>query len=88
MLHLKELGKFDKIRGVVFGRMTNCYKDEPEFVRFIKQFFKDTRYPILYRVPAGHIESHRQAHFSLPLGVRVRVNADSPSLEIIESAVK
>jgi muramoyltetrapeptide carboxypeptidase len=84
---LKENKKLDKIRGVIFGRMANCFDDENKFFQAIEKFFGGCHYPVLTNFPSGHTEDMAQSHISLPIGINVKIDANSGNLEIMEGAV-
>ncbi|MDP8267035.1 MAG: LD-carboxypeptidase [Candidatus Aceula meridiana] len=84
---LKANKKLDKIRGMIWGRMTNCFDSEGEFIQVIKEFFEDSIYPILYNFPSGHTSDIAQSHLLLPFGINIAIDSDFPNIEITESAV-
>ncbi|MDD4202148.1 MAG: LD-carboxypeptidase, partial [Candidatus Omnitrophica bacterium] len=51
---LKEEKKFKNIKGILFGRMLNCYEKEKDIISQIKKWFKDEGYPVLFGFPSGH----------------------------------
>lgn len=79
--YLKELGKFDQVRGVVFGQMPRC---QPEFLpEIILEIFDELPVPILFGFPSGHGESIA----TLPFGIPVRIDGVTGSLRMLEPAV-
>jgi muramoyltetrapeptide carboxypeptidase len=85
--NLRRNGKLTGIKGIIFGRMTDCFEDEDEFFRGLKEFFKTVKYPILYNFPSGHTEDIAHSHISLPLGIPIHIDSKKPCVEVIESAV-
>jgi len=84
---LKNKGKLDGIKGVIFGRMTDCFKDEDEFIKCMNKIFAGTKYPILHNFPSGHTEDIAHSHLTLPLGVPVFMDTKELFVEIMESTV-
>jgi len=75
--YLKALGKFDQVRGLVFGQMPQCQPEAlPEIILEILEPFS---FPMLFGFPSGHGE----ATATLPIGGRIRINADSGTLKIL-----
>lgn len=86
MEYLDQLGIFEKINGMVFGRPGKIYLEHKE--RKLKDVLKtygDRRdFPILSGPPIG---SHTPS-ITLPIGVKARMNSDKKSFSIMESGVK
>jgi muramoyltetrapeptide carboxypeptidase len=76
LFQLKEAGKFDGARGVVFGEMKDC--GQPDLLRHLAVL----EIPVCAGFPSGHTSG---PNVCLPLGVRARV-ADGV-LTILEGAV-
>lgn len=97
LMHLRQAGKFRKIRGLVLGEFPECAApDGGENVRDVAmRVFTSARetasLPLVFGVPAGHT---RRAMLTLPLGVQARLAAADASggksgtrLDILEPAV-
>jgi muramoyltetrapeptide carboxypeptidase len=79
--YLKLLGKFDHVRGIIFGEMPGCHpEDLPEIILDI---LGEVRYPILFGFPSGH----GLGTATLPLGISMRLDADAGILQMLEPAV-
>jgi muramoyltetrapeptide carboxypeptidase len=87
--HLKQAGKFETVRGVVFGEMLNCaqhanqgYTLQEVLLDLLDQF----TFPILFGFPTGHTS---RPNVIVPVGVRARLDLTSstPIFELLESAV-
>ncbi len=90
-LRLREAGKLSRIKGIVFGRMVNCFEVagvKRNTADILKGIFSDIEVPMLFGFPSGHIKEISDIHFTLPLGVQVTIDADKPALVINEAAVK
>jgi len=87
---LKTLGKFKKIKGVVFGRFIGCSNGEGDqtaqqvIEEVIAETFYEYKIPILLDFPAGH----GKEQLSLPFGVKVEVDGVSGSVTFLESALR
>ena len=87
LVQLKLAGIFTRVPAVICGEMYGCNGPDgsPTSLDVVKDIFKDFPGPIVSGFPSGH--SHG-ACWTLPLGVRGRVIADShPRLVIEEAAV-
>jgi muramoyltetrapeptide carboxypeptidase len=87
LMHLRLAGKFEKVRGLVFGVMLNCRQSDTLDYRLeeiILRTLEGYSFPILYGLPSGHTES---ASLTLPFGVKVALDADGQYLELEEAAV-
>jgi muramoyltetrapeptide carboxypeptidase len=89
LMQLKLVGKFEGVRGIVFGEMLDCvqtanqgYKLEEVVVRVVG----DLAVPVAYGVRSGHVTA---GNITLPIGVRARlsVRGRDVSLQVLESAV-
>lgn len=82
---LRLAGKLEEIRGVVFSEMTGCmYGDKRAVKRYLRRYFRDAPYPVLFGFPSGHgVEN-----VTLPIGVRVKIDSSPPRLVIEEGAVR
>jgi muramoyltetrapeptide carboxypeptidase len=89
LMQLKLAGKFDGVRGIVFGEMQDCvqpggqnYSLEDVIVRVVG----DLGIPVAFGLPSGHV---RTRNITLPFGVKAGLQAvaDSATLTILEAAV-
>jgi len=86
LIHLKQAGKLDNLAGVIFGEMSGCLgeaNDPTLLLSVIADVFADYSYPVGFGFPAGH----GGENLTLPLGVRVRLDANQRHLTFLESAV-
>ena len=87
LTQLKQARKLDHLAGVIFGEMPGCFEnsDDPaSLLSVIEDIFAEYSYPIGFGFPAGH----GGENFTLPLGVRVRLDTTRRSLTFLESAVE
>ncbi len=91
MSHLRNAGKLDNLKGVIVGECHNCVpaKHDPGFhcdiniEDVLEYYLKPLGIPVLYGLPLGHTKNLA----TLPLGVKVCLDADEKSFEVLESAV-
>jgi muramoyltetrapeptide carboxypeptidase len=87
--HLKQAGKFDAVRGVVFGEMLGCVQHANQgytLQEVLVDLLEEFTFPILYGFPTGHTS---RPNVIVPFGVRARLDLTSsaPVFELRESAV-
>jgi muramoyltetrapeptide carboxypeptidase len=87
--HLKQAGKFEAVRGVVFGEMLNCFQHSNQGYTLedvLLDLLSDFEFPILFGFPTGHTS---RPNVIVPFGVRARLNlaSSTPLFELLESAV-
>jgi len=87
LTHLKQAGKFNGVKGILFGTILNC--DPPEGSDYtlrevIDSSVGDLKCPIFSGLPFGH----GNENITLPIGLKVRIDADSGSLTFLESPVR
>ena len=82
LTQMKMAGKFDRVKGIIFG---NIYKsgEEEQFIEMVSEVFSDSKMPILYRLPAGH----GGGAMTLPFGIGVKIDGKKQKIEFLESAV-
>jgi muramoyltetrapeptide carboxypeptidase len=85
---LKLSGKFDEVRGIVFGEMTDCLQHADQGYRIqdvLAECTADLNIPVMFGLPSGHSPS---GNLTLPLGVTATLDADRGALSIDEAAVE
>jgi muramoyltetrapeptide carboxypeptidase len=82
---LRLAGKFDEVAGILLGSFKDCETAGAPYqaVEVLADLLADLDIPVLANFPAGHGDEN----WALPVGVRVRLDADSRSLEFLEPAV-
>lgn len=78
---LKLLSGFDKLKGIILGNFTDlsAMEEDGTLDDCINDFIEDTSCPVIKNFNF----SHNKDRYVLPLGAKVRLNADYPSLEIL-----
>lgn len=87
LMHLKQAGKFRHVQGIVLGEFPEC--DPPAesnitVLEVLRRVLGDLHVPVVWRAPIGHTS---RPMLTIPLGVRARLQADPPELDILEPAV-
>lgn len=81
LFYLKSLGKFNRVKGVVFGQMPRC---RPELLpEIILEILGEFHFPILFGFPSGHGD----ATATLPFGISIRLDAGLETISLLEGAV-
>ena len=87
LAHLRLVGALEKLAGVAVGRFTELDRASRDgalgFDEVLATYLQPLDIPVAYGFPIGHIDSQ----WTLPLGIRARLNADAGELELLESAV-
>lgn len=87
LMQLKLAGKFDGVRGIIFGEMLDCVQpggqDYP-LQSIVERIVRDLGIPVAYGLQSGHVACD---NVTLPFGVGVQFNVDADSVELhIEAA--
>ncbi|MGH7525479.1 MAG: S66 peptidase family protein [Gemmatimonadales bacterium] len=87
LAHLRAVGALDRLAGVAVGRFTGLQRHMKDgalgFDEVLATYLLPLGIPVAHGFPIGHIE----AQWTLPLGVRARLDAGAGELELLESAV-
>ncbi len=89
LMQMKLAGKFDGVRGIIFGEMLDCVQspNQPYTLQdVVLRVLQDLNMPIAYGLRSGHVS---RENITLPFGVRARLTSahDGARLEIMEAAV-
>ena len=88
LTQLRLAGKFDDCAGVIFGDFSDCPVEYPNFGLTLEEVIRDCAStcgkPMFTGVQAGHVTPA----ITLPLGARVRMDADNCRLTVLENAVE
>jgi len=85
---LKLAGKFDEVRGIVFGEMIDCVQHADQGYRIqdvLAECTADLNIPVMFGLPSGHSP---RGNLTLPLGVTATLDAGRGVLSIDEAAVE
>lgn len=87
LAHLRSVGAFTHLAGVMVGRFTEMRRETGDgafgFDEVLEQYFGPLGVPVAYGFPVGHIDEQ----WTLPLGVRARLDATSGEVDLLEAAV-
>lgn len=81
---LRLSGRFDRLRGVLIGRLMDCGKSNPEELdRLLENFFGDLGIPVVRDLPFGHFGDN----LTLPIGAPAMIDTTARVLHFPESLV-
>jgi muramoyltetrapeptide carboxypeptidase len=87
LAHLRLIGALRRLAGVLVGRFTDLERAGGDgalgFDEVLAGYFEPLGIPVAYGFPVGHID----AQWTLPLGVRARLDAGAGEVELLEPAV-
>ena len=87
LAHLRLSGALRHLAGVVIGRFTDLERSSADGAlgldEVLGNYLGPLRIPVAYGFPVGHIDDQ----WTLPLGVRARLDADAGELDVLEPAV-
>ena len=86
-LKMRRAGVFKRIKGLIFGKMIDCFDKEHNLVDVVNEIFKNYDIPILFGFPSGHLRIRGGLHVTLPMGVEASIDTDSLIVQIDEPAV-
>lgn len=71
-----------KAKGFVFGHFTDCIDSENDntYENLIKEYFGNLDVPVIYNFPTGH----EFPFINVPIGLKVRLDANKKQIEILE----
>jgi muramoyltetrapeptide carboxypeptidase len=78
LTHLRQAGRLDSVRAVVFGHLRRCDSDPPGLLeQALRDVFRDAPYPVASGLPAGHGEPN----LPLLLGRTARLDFEAGPLD-------
>jgi muramoyltetrapeptide carboxypeptidase len=88
LMHLKQAGKFAKVRGIVLGDFPECeapVAGSPTVIDVCRRILSPLGIPIVFGAPIGHT---MRPMLTVPLGVKAHLSTKGAGvLEILEPAV-
>lgn len=85
--HLRMIKALQQLSGVIVGRFTEMDRGTGEgalgFDQVLAHYLLPLKIPVAYGFPIGHIDDQ----WTVPVGVRARLDADTGEVEILEGAV-
>jgi muramoyltetrapeptide carboxypeptidase len=83
MMQLSLSGSFDRVAGVIVGQFTDCDDATTRATDVIRESLAPLHIPVLANAPIGHVPNN----WTVPVGIRARLDADAGSITLLESAV-
>jgi muramoyltetrapeptide carboxypeptidase len=82
LTHLRLAAKLDSVAGILLGGFHECLPERGDYTveEILREQLESLGVPVLANFPAGH----GRENWALPLGVRVRLDADARVLESLE----
>ena len=79
-------GILEKLAGVIFGQCARCTNGIPDYTGFtvpqlLDQYFSPLGIPALRGANIGHVANQ----FSLPVGARVEMDADTGTIRVLDA---
>jgi muramoyltetrapeptide carboxypeptidase len=86
LTHLHLAGKLQNVAGVLLGNFLDCEPTQGNYTAAdtLRDILTRLGVPVLAGFPAGH----GSENWAIPLGAKVRMDADARSIEFLEPAVK
>lgn len=84
---LRLAGVLRAVAGIALGGFTECPDDEADGVPALPEVIRDRLAGLGVPVAAGFPFGHLAESWTLPLGIRARLDADAGTLELLEPAV-
>jgi muramoyltetrapeptide carboxypeptidase len=87
LCQLKNAGVFARAKGIVFGEFAHCEPENKEsqtVEEVMQEYAANLKLPTLGGLPYGHIAKK----FTLPIGVKVKINATKRVIDFIEAGVR
>jgi muramoyltetrapeptide carboxypeptidase len=87
--HFQISNSFKNLRGIILGRFVDCFEHDPmkktlTLGEVMENYLSNMKIPIVYAFPHGHIKDK----ITIPIGLKIRMNATKGFVEFMESAVK
>ena len=87
LAHLRMIGALERVAGVIVGQFTDMQRGTSEgalgFDEVLSTYFGSLGVPVAYGFPIGHVDDQ----WTLPLGVRARLDASAGEVTLLEAAV-
>ncbi|MCK9209792.1 MAG: LD-carboxypeptidase [Ignavibacteriaceae bacterium] len=81
-------GILEKLSGLLLGEFSDCVEKDVDkktltLDEVLQNYLGDLPFPVIKNFPHGH----RKANYTIPFGIRTKINADKSYVEFLESAV-
>lgn len=88
LTHLRLAGVFSQIRGFIFGRCTDCNPGQGYGSLTLEQVLDDHIKPLAIPAWYGSMIGHIPLKFTVPLGIKAKIDATKGTIELLEPAVR
>lgn len=89
LMQLKLAGKFENVRGIIFGEMTDCVQQKKDqgytLEEVVLRVVGDLGIPVAFGLRSGHV-SHRNVTLSIGVRAAISVSSGEATLKILEAA--
>ena len=83
--HLKAAGIFNQIRGIIFGQFLDSEPKDPSKPSLsVEQVFRDLLGDLAIPIVTNFAYGHAKQKYTIPFGVKARLDTDNNSLQLIE----
>ncbi len=79
LTHLRNAGKLERLKGLVFGEMVGCHGKEGILWEMLADFFQNDPFPVAFGLPSGH----GTYSVTLPLGTLVELDTTQGTLAFL-----
>lgn len=87
LTHLSLAGVFKEVNGIILGNFRKCKAEEPDrsftLEEVFEHHFASAKIPVFYGAQIGHVRNK----FTVPIGIRVTMDADIGTIELAEPSV-
>jgi muramoyltetrapeptide carboxypeptidase len=87
LAHLQQAGNLKKLRGIVIGKFTDCKPAEGYGAFSVEELLRQYLEPLKIPAYMGAMIGHVTDKWTVPIGIRARIDADRGQLRLLESAV-
>jgi muramoyltetrapeptide carboxypeptidase len=89
LAQLTNAGIFEKIKGVLLGKFTDCVPKDPSQPYFateevLRQYAEKLQIPVLANLQYGHLPRK----LTIPIGLKTRLDVSRGAVEVLENAVR
>jgi muramoyltetrapeptide carboxypeptidase len=86
LTHLRLSGKLQNVAGFLLGQFPDCEPTKGDYSSkdVLRDLLTELRVPIIANFPAGHGESN----WAIPLGAKIRIDADARTISFLGPAVR
>jgi muramoyltetrapeptide carboxypeptidase len=87
LAHLRMIGALERLAGVALGQFTEMKRGTSDgalgFDEVLSTYFEPLGIPVAYGFPIGHVDDQ----WTMPIGIRARLDAGAGELDLLEGAV-